>query len=467
MDEVIQSLFSSQEENITLPSGEYRGPFVIDHPCIVEGKNTTLWNDNETVLDLKCKGITLKNIRVELINSQSDDVFAIKSAGDCICDDIELIGKVSGFGEEDSFKEISKQIKLDRFRSDEDNTFILELFSPGDSEIITDIADITVEPSVLCPGQNTVKLTVGSLPQNTYIYGDMIIKGMFKRRYYISGISSSEGTMCTDHKIELSEKNENAVSKIVSMISSVPKSTVDSVREKASDPSEVKEANIAYNVQPAKNENPVNNVQIRQTSNVQVRQTRNVQQVRQTSVYVQQGTQYNQAGPYRLRRGERVFIDDAFSRFKIYMGFRMLKSQIDLDPYVFLLNNSGVTSCDSDFVYFGNTVSGCGSVQINKDRSIDLDLNRIPDHISRISLVYSIYLPGPGDNFSKVIDPYIRIFQNGKEKFNFVVNDLITETTMIFVDFYKHNQKWKISAVGFGYREGLKKLCSSYGLIVS
>lgn len=458
MDEVIQSLFSSLEENITLPSGEFKGPFVIDHPCTVEGKNTTLWNDNETVLDLKCKGITLKNIRVELINSQSDDVFAIKSAGDCICENIELIGRVSGFGEEDSFKELSKQIKLDRFRSDEDNTFILDLFSPGDSEISTDIADITVEPAVLSPGQNTVKLTVGSLPQNTYIYGDMIVKGMFKRRYYISGISSSEGNICTDHKIELSEKNENAGSKIVSMISSAPQSTVDAVREKVSDHSEVKEANNAYNVQPAKNEKPINNVQVRQTNNVQIRQT---------NTYIQQGTQYNQAGPYTLRRGERVFIDDTFSRFKIYMGFRMLKSKIDLDPYVFLLNNSGVTSCDSDFVYFGNTVSGCGSVQINKDRSIDLDLNRIPDHISRISLVYSIYLPGPGDNFSKVVDPYIRIFQNGKEKFNFLVNDLITETTMIFVDFYKHNHNWKISAVGFGYREGLKKLCSSYGLIVS
>ena len=48
----------------------------------------------------------------------------------------------------------------------------------------------------------------------------------------------------------------------------------------------------------------------------------------------------------------------------------------------------------------------------------------------------------------------------------FPLYDLQKETTVIAIDFYRYKGIWKVSAIGAGYIDGLKKLCESYGLEV-
>lgn len=455
MKDDIQEILDLCNGSVVLPSGEFSGPFIIDHPCTIEGSDTTLWNEHSTVLKITCSDVVLKNLRIELINGSSDNSFSIDSAEGTVCENVEIIGPVSGFGEEDKFIDTGKQIKLDSFAADEINSFIVEIYSASDAEISSDIADISFEPSVIAPGLNKIRLTVNSLPHNTYLYGKLLIKSAFIRRYYISGHADSSAEIYTDKAISAVKKeNDGETDQEILKMPFEPDTTVNTEvkrsSEKISLPEETRKQNEMINNNAAVQPKPqhVNVPQSPQAVNAQ----RNIP---------------NNSLPYRMIRGDRILIGDIQSRFKIIMGYRNLKKNIVLDPYVFLLNGSGVTSCDEDFVYFGNTVSGCGSVTINSDKTIDVDLLKVPDHIKRISLVYSIYLPGINDNFAQVNDPYIRFFQNGKEMFNFIANDLLTETTMIFTDFYKYNNTWKLSAVGFGYREGLKKLCSTYGLIVT
>ncbi|MGN0582168.1 MAG: TerD family protein, partial [Oscillospiraceae bacterium] len=120
-----------------------------------------------------------------------------------------------------------------------------------------------------------------------------------------------------------------------------------------------------------------------------------------------------------------------------------------------------------DFVFFGNRDTVSGALVFNEDKSIEADLKKVPDHIKKISFVYSIYKPGPLDNFSKVKEPFVSVSQNNREILKYTATELFAETTIIFFEIYKHSSGWKINAIGQGYKEGLKRLCAGYGLIVS
>lgn len=427
MSENLQNLLSSGGSYVTLPSGEYKGTFIIDRPCIIEGHNTTLWNKGQTVLLIRSSGVRLKNIRVELIGSSSDS-FSVYNEYDVMCENVEIMGRVYGFGGEDSFPEISRQIKLGEFKSDSRNTFLLDIFAPSDStRISTKMKDIYIEPEILHKGINTIRITVNPVTQNSYIYGDLLFESTFNRRFYLTGISTDRGEVCNDKIISSDSLSlSSGQEKIISMV------------------------NTAVNTQPVAEKKQINN---------------------NSYDYSEKNKRTNPASevpvPYVLKRGERVYIGNYTDKMKVFIGCKGTMVKMDIDPYVFLLNSTGVTSCDDDFIYFGNKESRCGSVIFNDDKTIDVDLTRVPDYIERISFVYSIYLPGPNDNFSKVVDPYLTIFQNGKEAVRYIASELFAETTIIFIEIYKHNGKWKINTIGQGYKEGLKKLCSSYGLIVS
>ncbi len=431
MDEKIQKLIS-ESNHVTLPAGEYKGTFVVDHPCIIEGHNTTLWNNSQTVVLIKSAGVRLKNIRVELIGSTATDIFSIYSEYDVDCENIEIMGKVHGFGGEDSFPDVSRQIKLGEFKSDSRNTFLLEMFSPCDcSTISTQMKDVYIQPQTLKKGLNSIRISINSVTQNSYIYGDLILQSKFNRRFYLSGVSSESGQVCND--IIISSGNymtQTSNEKIISMV------------------------NTVQNAQPVTRAGKINNSD----------QFNDYCENKKSPNHVSEMPVLHK---YMPKRGERIYIQNDTDIMRFFMGCKGTLVKMDIDPYVFLLDKTGITSCDDDFIYFGNKKSRCGSVTFNDDKTIDVDLTRVPDYVERISFVYSIYLPGPNDNFSKVVDPYLTIFQCGEEVLRYVATELFAETTIIFMEIYKHNGRWKINTVGQGYKEGLKKLCSSYGLIVS
>jgi len=419
VNNTIQQIIDSGGPVITLPPGEFKGPFYIKYPCVVEGNNTTLWNNRETVLFIESDGVTLKNLRVELINSE-DKTYSVCSSAYTMTENVEIIGRTSGFGEEDCVPYMTKQLHLGKFRADTENTFVFEVYSAGDSSLCTDVKDIELEPTVLKNGINKVKLTVSPLSTGTLLYGDIIIRSRFSRRFYINGRASDSAEIIRDKSI--SHIDENIIYKpdpVEAVVSTNKKQTIRSAAPRT----------------------PIDNVQ--------------------EKIPVPQGV-------HILTRGERISIDRyASAPMKVYMGYRALFKQIDIDPYAFMLDSSGVTSCDDDFVFFGNTDTQCGALFFNSDKSIDIDLRRVPEHIKRISFVYSIYQPDHNDNFSKVMDPYISIMQKNSEIVRYTASELFAETTIIFLEMYRHNTEWKLNTIGQGYREGLKRLCANYGLIVS
>lgn len=425
--ENIQFMLDSGLSDIRLPSGEFKGPFYITKPCTVTGDGTTLWGSDATALVIKSSGVKLKNLHLEQIVFDDKICSVYSEYGDTVCENVEIVGSPKGFGKEDLMFEAKKQFSLGNFRADTENIFIIDIFVSDSAVISTDMVDVTLEPTVLSAGVNSVKIKIAALPAGAFIYGDIVIKSKFIRRMYISGNSATDGQVFSDEVIFKIDKEE-LKEKISSLSSTL---TV-----------------VCQEYKPAVNQQPV-------------RTTPVVTPVRSGSC--------NMSFPNtNLRRGERMYIDSiAAQPFTVYMGFERLFTRMDIDPYVFMLDSAGITSCDDDFVYFGNTSSKCGTITYNQDKSLTIDLRRVPEHIQKISFVYSIYSPGASDNFSKVVNPGISVVQNGKEMLRYTADDLFAETTIIFSEIYRHNSRWKMNTIGQGYREGLKRLCSSYGLIVS
>ncbi|MDO5558663.1 MAG: TerD family protein [Oscillospiraceae bacterium] len=420
--ENIQNLIDSGSGHIMLPSGEFKGPFIIKHPCIVEGRNTTLWCSEDSVVIIRSNGVTLKNLRIEMVNPRQGETFSVDAAGyGAKLDSTEVSGQTNGLGCEDSIIEMTRQYRLGGFKANESNSYYISVFSPDKAELVTNMHDLTFEPTVLSGGANKIKVTVSALPDKTFLYGDVLIKSNVIRRFYISGYSSADSPVCTQKVLPQEKPGSYDESKLVQV----------------------------FTVQQ-----PVNN------SSVQ----------RQTPIKRAAAPETRSINvPSRLlNRGERVSLEGLSDNvMTVKMGFKSLLKNMDIDPYVFMLDSKGITSCDDDFIYFGNMQSDCGSIVVNQDKSIDVLLSNVPSHIMKVTFAYSIYLPGPNDNFSKIIDPFVSITQSGREIFRFEASGLFSETTITFFEFYRYQSKWKINAVGYGYRDGLKRLCASYGLIVS
>ena len=172
----------------------------------------------------------------------------------------------------------------------------------------------------------------------------------------------------------------------------------------------------------------------------------------------------------QLKRGERISIQDLLgSSIRLNLHYSATLQEMEIDPYVFLLSENLKAVSEDHLVFFGNPSSKCGGVHYleeNHEKYIEINLENIPSEVHTISIAYSIYGDKPNFNFSKVISPTISIFSKGEEKMRFSPDNLLIETTITSVEFYRYRNEWKLKAIGAGYRDGLKRLCENYGLTV-
>lgn len=153
----------------------------------------------------------------------------------------------------------------------------------------------------------------------------------------------------------------------------------------------------------------------------------------------------------------------------------------DLDASIFLLTESGKVRSDSDFIFYNQLVSTCGSVEHTgdnrtgdgdgDDESIKIKLNQVPSIIKRIVVCVTIHEAIlRRQNFGQVSDAFMRVVnQDGDiELARFDLGeDYSTETAMIFGEVYRHQSGWKFKAVGQGFSGGLGDLCAQFGVQVA
>lgn len=155
-------------------------------------------------------------------------------------------------------------------------------------------------------------------------------------------------------------------------------------------------------------------------------------------------------------------------------------SDFDLDASVFMVKADNKVRSDSDFIFYNQLKSTCGSVEHTGDNRtgagdgddevIKVALNKVPADIVKIVIAVTIHdAEARKQNFGQVHNAAIRLVNidtNNEVTRYDLSEDASIETAMIFGEIYRHNEEWKFRAVGQGYAGGLKALANQHGVQV-
>jgi tellurium resistance protein TerD len=155
-------------------------------------------------------------------------------------------------------------------------------------------------------------------------------------------------------------------------------------------------------------------------------------------------------------------------------------ADFDLDASAFMLKENGKVRTDSDFIFYNQMRSTCGSIEHTgdnrtgagdgDDEQIVVLLDRIPADIHRVVFTVTIHdADARRQNFGQISSAYVRVINqetNAEVARYDLSEDASIETAMIFGEIYRYGGEWKFKAVGQGYAGGLGPLASQYGVNV-
>lgn len=400
LDTSIQQMIDSQEGRfITLPQGEFEGPFVVKRPCNLIGNGTTLWAKKGPVLQIACKETALRDLRIEVLEE-----------GESLCcefpdtrfENVEVFGRTRGIPSNDEGWDLPCVLELGEFEAQKECSFVVEVTVPVETVIRCNITGISFYPEKLSTGKNRITIKTEKIKSNITIYGEILFCAAVNRRCYISGIAKDIGTEDKENKVIWSS----------------------SIQRKAD-----------ISLEGIKSD------------------------------FIEHEVSWD-TDAYALLKGQRIACG-AIEKGKITveMDFQKKPREMEIDPYVFLLDKQNQAEKDENIIFFGNTVSADGAVQV-EDTKVFLELEKVSEQTERVSISYAIYEEDVQGKFSSVHGFTIKVKSEGKDVFVFQPEDLHVESTVIAVEFYRYKGAWKITAIGAGYKDGLRRLCESYGLEV-
>ncbi len=187
-----------------------------------------------------------------------------------------------------------------------------------------------------------------------------------------------------------------------------------------------------------------------------------------------------------LQKGGNVSLDKAAPGMtKIIVGLGWDEratdgADFDLDASAFMLTESGKVRNDSDFIYYNNLKSSCGSVEHTgdnrsgagdgDDEALNIDLSAVPADVQKVVFAVTIHdAESRNQNFGQVSNAFIRIVNqdNNEEVARYDLSeDASVETAMMFGELYRNSGEWKFRALGQGYEGGLGPLCQGFGINV-
>ncbi|MGN0669838.1 MAG: TerD family protein [Oscillospiraceae bacterium] len=402
LNQIIDSAPSGAD--ITLPAGEFEGPVIIAKPLRISGKNTTVWAKKGSVIEIKSPGVSISDIRAELTESSETDC-AIKAYFPADAKNVEVLGSVSGFGAEDGFFDVPRTINLGEFLADAENTFTLSVNVPEKTEILCDIKEISISPKTLDAGRNDLTITINGISEKTLLYAEILFRTRFVRRVYLMGKPKADIPAVNKCIYTAPERD---FSQSFVQPTTLPESDVVSM------------TNQANSALPA----------------------------------------------LEMKKGQRLSLAGYLgSRFSVWFTCEKPVG-MDIDAYVFLLDENEMALEDRSLVFFGNESSPNGEVRFfPKDGHIEIDLAKVDYRVKKITLAYSIYAGNANSNFSLVRNPRVSL-RTDFERLSYVMSDLKNETTAVALELYLYKGEWKISVVGSGYNDGMARLCNRFGIQV-
>lgn len=442
---------AAPNSEVILPSGEFEGPLVINKPLRLRGKNTTVWAKRSPVIKVTSGGVTLSDIRAEITEGSIEEP-AITADFMTAASNVEVLGRVSGFGAEDGFFDIPRTIELGKFPADSENSFKLEVNVPAKTEIICEMREVKFTPNVLNTGRNELTITISGISAQTFLYAETLFRSQFTRRVYLTG-----------------RPDPNAERAVLRQIYSAPRREAVSVSASSPQLSERAVETAAQAIREIMHGSPDRTAAQNSAAQTAVQST--MTQNAATDVIPMAGRQVAEPQnpnlpPLDMKRGQRVGLSQYLgSKFTVRFSANAPRG-VEIDPYVFLLQTGDRAVGDEGLIFFGNNVSQNGEVRyFPEDGRVEINLAKVSSQIQKIALAYSIYDGGAAKNFRTVGSPRVSLLSGG-ERVTFTMDGLSEEATIVAMEFYLYKGEWKISAVGAGFKDGLAKLCNRYGIEV-
>lgn len=425
MDQTIQALFdrAAEGEHITLPAGEFEGPFHIPRRCTVTGQNTTLWAEQGPVLTVQAQGVVLRGLRADVTgNGGSGEGVAICSeTGDTKAERVSVLGAVRGFGVEDSVA-LPKLIALGEFYADRTNECFLDVNFACETIVEPAVYDLRVEEDLIQPGKTRLKISTGIIRANTSIYGEITFIGAFIRRVFVCGCARTE-----------------PVGYQPGRIFSAPGAAEPPVQSVIPAPPQSNAPEAALYSAPAAPAAPFRSA-LPDLSSAQ-----------------------------KLIQGQRVALGDhAEKMLEIRLYCTTHATLPEIDGFLFALQKNGRVRTDADLIFFNQTESADGTLRYlgGEHAALSVSLALLPNEIDRVAVAFAIYGDRIEETFGALHSVTLAIFADGAPIYQFDIEGLTTEKAMVGFECYRYQNSWKLSAVGSGYRGGMTALCESYGVEV-
>ncbi len=423
----IQRLLDNPDSlgRVELPKGEFEGRFIVRKSCKINGNGSLLWSNSGPVLVVDAENVHLDNLKIELTNSnlppeQYISVFCCNE--DTEFTNVEVNGAILGAENEEQYWGVPRVVDLGIFEAEKEHAYIMEIYSPVEAEISCNFHDVSLSSDTLTQGYNTITVNVGKIRSGSVLYGSIIIKSAVERRIILSGTAGTENT--------LSE--------------GVMLYTVD------------REAPVAY-------AEMLKNLDLIQLATMPEPELETVEPEPEESEEEVVGKNEEDV---LIAPGKRLPI--APRQYKIeFKGESVLR--MDIDAYLFMLNSGGRVNSDKRMIFFGNDHSDCGSVtylNAPDKRVMYVDFRRIPNDVSMMVVLFSIYGNNPTHLFDKISDGEVSILCENGVHMHLPVSENIRTRTLLAVAFERTDGIWEMIPSGKGVGLPLEEICRGYGVTI-
>ncbi len=423
----IQRLLDNPDSlgRVELPKGEFEGRFIVRKSCKINGNGSLLWSNSGPVLVVDAENVQLDNLKIELTNSnlppeQYISVFCRNE--DTEFTSVEVNGAVLGVKDEEQFWGLPRVIDLGSFEAEKEHAYIMEIYSPVDAEISCNFHGVSLSAEVLTNGYNTITVNIGKIRSGSVLYGNIVIKSVVERRIILSGTSGAENTLAEGAMLyTVDRESPAAYAEMLKnfdfvQLATMPEPELETVEP---EPEESEETVIENNEEDV-----------------------------------------------LIVSGKRLPI--APRQYKIELkGESVLK--MDIDAYLFMLNSSGKVSSDKSMIFFGNDHSDCGSVtylNAPDKRVMYVDFRRIPNDVSMMVVLFSIYGNNPTHLFDKISDGEVSILCENGVHMHLPILDNVRTRTLLAVAFERTDGIWEMIPSGKGVGLPLEEICRGYGVTI-
>ncbi|MGR8940392.1 MAG: TerD family protein, partial [Gammaproteobacteria bacterium] len=171
-----------------------------------------------------------------------------------------------------------------------------------------------------------------------------------------------------------------------------------------------------------------------------------------------------------LVAGQNCLLPETALHVTVFTGRKITGPELDLSA--FLLTAQGKVSADEDFVFYNQPVRADQGIELEPEQNrLTLHLERAKTSVHKIALTMTITDgQARGQSFAEIqqVTVLVKDFLTGIELASFAFDTAQNpETALILVEFYRHQDKWKLRAVGQGFIGGLQPLAEFYGVDIS